>query len=142
MDSHDMFPAVASSRTSVEELAVKSLENVREPIDTIDIRLGNASRPTTESLDKCFSRQLNVFICDEGNQHQYDPEKNSTVDSDAALSYVGFVESTSNSLILSTFQVEFENEDVRDPVYYPKLLKWTITLVGCGFTLLAGECLT
>lgn len=36
-------------------------------------------------------------------------------------------------------QVEFDEKDPRDPVHYSYPLKWTITIVGCFFSILAGN---
>ncbi|KZP30510.1 MFS general substrate transporter [Athelia psychrophila] len=89
---------------TIRELSLKSLEDVREPID---FRLDKSSRPTQEQLDESFARQLE----DEEKGLPDDPEP---------------------------IYVEFKEGDERNPIFYPRPLKWTITAVGCAFTLLAA----
>lgn len=56
---------------SEEGLAVKSLEDVQEPVD---FRLKTTSRPSAEQLDESIGRQLNDLV-HEGHHHNADPEK-------------------------------------------------------------------
>ncbi|KAF7966704.1 hypothetical protein HWV62_37334, partial [Athelia sp. TMB] len=100
------------------ELSLKSLEDVREPID---LRLQKSTRPSQEQLDETLTQQLNDFI-HHGQHHlsTEDEEKGSTPSEPEPI------------------YVEFKEGDERNPVSYPRPLKWTITAVGCAFTLLAA----
>lgn len=44
---------------TVQELSLKSLEDVREPVD---FRLDKSSRPTQDQLDESFAQQLGDLI--------------------------------------------------------------------------------
>lgn len=75
----DTFAPMSSSPTpcgTIQELSLKSLEDVREPID---FRLEKSTRPSQEQLDETLTQQLNDFI-HHGQHHlsTEDEEKGST----------------------------------------------------------------
>ncbi|KAJ7308538.1 MFS polyamine transporter [Mycena albidolilacea] len=104
-----------SSSSSVfhDGLAVKSLEDIHEP--SLDPRVSLSPRPDAEALDIILSRQLSHFV----RPHLPDSEKSPPIDE---VSYV-----------------DFEEGDLRNPAYFPRSKKWTITLVACISTLIASS---
>jgi multidrug resistance protein len=84
--------------------------------------LNKPSLPRADQPDENLTGRLTGFIHHQSHYYRHDTEKRSPVESETEPLYV-----------------EFEKEDIRDPVQYPNLLKWTITLVGCGFAVLAGS---
>lgn len=122
--------------SKVEELDLKTLEDVAEPVDA---RLSKASRPSQEQLDEGLTRQLSDFI-HHGQHHLNvdDEEKRSPTEPEPI-----YVRAATTHLPLhatqQTNQVEFKEGDERNPLFYPNSLKWIITIVGCAFTMLACE---
>ncbi|KZP26754.1 MFS general substrate transporter [Athelia psychrophila] len=115
----------ALQETTVDGLAVRSFEDVK---DIVDFRLDKASRPSAEQLDESTGRQLGDLI--HGHEHREHPNNGS-----------GDPEKTSKDEIEDPEEplyVEFDDKDPRDPVHYSYSLKWTITIVGCFFSILAG----
>lgn len=58
--------------THPEGLGLRSLEDVQE---TVDCRLGTASRPSAEELDKGLTRQISDAIRPHHHHTTHDPEK-------------------------------------------------------------------
>ncbi|KZP11098.1 MFS general substrate transporter [Athelia psychrophila] len=119
MSHSDAAPAT----TTMDGLMVRSFEDLK---DVVDFRLDKASRPSAEQLDESTARQLGDLVhSHEHHEHlRYgsdDPEKLSKGDVEEEPLYV-----------------EFSDKDTRDPAHYSYSLKWTITIVGCFFSILTG----
>jgi hypothetical protein len=69
-----------------------SAKSVEEPTDT---GFSKGSNPSIEKPGG-LTRQLSDFIHHEGRQQQYDPEKDTAVESETEPIYVGFVKCPPN----------------------------------------------
>ncbi|KZP30480.1 MFS general substrate transporter [Athelia psychrophila] len=109
-------------RISTQELSLKSLENVHEPID---LRLKGVPRPSQEQLDEGLTRQFSHLIEHRRHADKYEDGEKQTVIMDEEEP--------------EPVYVEFKAGDERNPIAYPNSLKWKITLVGCAFTILSAS---
>ncbi|KDQ50141.1 hypothetical protein JAAARDRAFT_186488 [Jaapia argillacea MUCL 33604] len=97
-------------------LAVKSLEEIVEPIDP---RIRREDRPDDEQLDEGLARQLSDYIHHKDHHHQPEDLEKSLTDSEILY-------------------VDFEKGDTRNPQNFSWRRKWTITLTACFFTAISA----
>lgn len=140
MSMSDSDAATNSFPADHEGLAVRSLEDVHSPID---FRLTITSRPRADQLDEGLVQQLGDFIhggSDVEKQIPSPPDSEPFYVSKPFILYLTFLEVKTDFETKTVFtQVEFEKRDKRDPVYYPRRIKWAITIVGCCFTILVSK---
>ncbi|KAK7687738.1 hypothetical protein QCA50_008956 [Cerrena zonata] len=96
-----------------DHLAVRSLEDVSEPIDP---RITPDHRPTSEVLDEGYIHQFNEYVHHEKHAHELSQKPDEG----------------------EPLYVEFEKGDPRDPINFTQKRKWLITLTACIFTALSA----
>ena len=88
MGLDDMSSIYTTSHASPNRLLVKSLEDVREPIDAM---LNKPSIPRAEQPDEGLTGRLTGFIHHQSHYYRHDTEKRSPVESETEPLYVGII---------------------------------------------------
>ncbi|THU86241.1 MFS polyamine transporter [Dendrothele bispora CBS 962.96] len=111
------FGDSSTGTVAVQDVALKSVEDVREP--GLDPRISISSRPNEDELDESIAHKIGRLV--HGSKQQ------SSVDKEGQ-----FEES-------EPIYVDFEDGDIRNPVNFPRSKKWAITLLSCFSTLIAAS---
>lgn len=136
MSPSHIRPPDSAASTTMDGLSVKSLEDIHEAIDP---RLSLSSRPKAEDLDDTFIQRLSKRSSHPASTPQSgtsdgDPEK--TLDLEEPF-YVRSMILVVLHAFNACIQIDWETNDPRNPMHFPRRKKWAITALACISTLMS-----